>query len=209
MGLIFDLRFLNIFHIEILAQLFFIQFAWQAARLYPFKNSCSFEGSILKILENMAISHWTQWRGKKKCHFRSHLTTLQLIFKVKGHMGQGQRSQGSRSRSPGQKCDFRSDFTILQAMFKVKGQVVKVKGHVDQGQRSNGLNLAQRLWYWQVGSCQRQVFFLGVCRIWEPSHLYSGFRRTYKEDIQWEVYHCYIFSNRRLWRWKLLLRFLG
>ena len=31
----------------------------------------------------------------KKQYFRSHLTVLQVIFEVKGHMGQGQRSRGS------------------------------------------------------------------------------------------------------------------
>ena len=84
----------------------------------------------------------------KKHDFRSHSTTLQALFEVKGHMGQGQRShgsrskvdlegQGQRSRSPGQKCDFRSHLTVLQVMFKVKGHGsgskvtwVKVKGQV-------------------------------------------------------------------------------
>ena len=62
-----------------------------------------------------------------------------MIFEVKGHRGQGQRShwsgskanlegKGQRSRSPGQKCDLRSHLTVLQVMFKVKGQ----------GQRSRG-----------------------------------------------------------------------
>ena len=34
----------------------------------------------------------------KKHGFRSHSTTLQVIFEVKGHMSQGQRSHGSRSK---------------------------------------------------------------------------------------------------------------
>ncbi len=84
----------------------------------------------------------------KKRYFRSHSTTLQVIFEVKGHRGQGQRSygsrskvdlegQGQRSRSPGQKFVFMSHLTVLQAMFKVKGHEsgskvtwVKVKGQV-------------------------------------------------------------------------------
>ena len=84
----------------------------------------------------------------KKHDFRSHLPTLQAIFEVKGHMGQGQRLHGSRSKvdlegqgqrssSPDQKCDFRSHLTVLQVMFKVKGHGsgskvtwVKVKGQV-------------------------------------------------------------------------------
>ncbi len=33
-----------------------------------------------------------------KCDFRSHLTVLQVMFEIKGHMGQGQRSHGSRSK---------------------------------------------------------------------------------------------------------------
>ena len=68
----------------------------------------------------------------KEHDVRSHSTTLQAIFFVKGHMGQGQKShgsrsmvnlegQGQRSRSPGQKCDFRSHLTVLQIMFKVMG----------------------------------------------------------------------------------------
>ena len=36
--------------------------------------------------------------GQKKRYFRSHLTILQVIFEVKGHVGQGQRSHGSRSK---------------------------------------------------------------------------------------------------------------
>ena len=75
----------------------------------------------------------------KKRSFRSHLTTLKVIFEAKGHMGQGQRSHGSsskvnlegtgqRSRSPGLKCDFRSHLTVLQVMYKVMGL----------GQRSRG-----------------------------------------------------------------------
>ncbi len=84
----------------------------------------------------------------KKRLFRSHSTVLHLIFEVKGHMGQGQKSrwssskadfegQGQRSRSPGQKCGFRSHLTVLQVMFKIKGHRsgskvtwVKVKGQV-------------------------------------------------------------------------------
>ncbi len=31
----------------------------------------------------------------EKCYFRSHSTTLKVIFEVKGHMGQCQRSHGS------------------------------------------------------------------------------------------------------------------
>ena len=61
----------------------------------------------------------------KKRHFRSHSTTLHVIFEVKGRMGQGQRSkvdlEGQRSRSPCQKCYFRSHLTALQVMFKVMG----------------------------------------------------------------------------------------
>ncbi len=34
----------------------------------------------------------------KKCYFRSNLTILQVIFDVKGPMGHGQRSHGSRSK---------------------------------------------------------------------------------------------------------------
>ncbi len=34
----------------------------------------------------------------KKRYFRSHWTTLQAIFEVKDHKGQGQRSHGSRSK---------------------------------------------------------------------------------------------------------------
>ena len=34
----------------------------------------------------------------KKHYFRSHSTTLQAIYEVKGHMGHGQRSHGSRSK---------------------------------------------------------------------------------------------------------------
>ncbi len=68
----------------------------------------------------------------KKLYFRCHLTILQVFFEVKGHMGQGQISHGSRSkvdlegqrqrsRSAGQKCEFRSHLTVLQVMFKAKG----------------------------------------------------------------------------------------
>ena len=32
----------------------------------------------------------------KKHDFRSHLTVLQVIFEVKGHLGQGQRSRGDK-----------------------------------------------------------------------------------------------------------------
>ncbi len=82
----------------------------------------------------------------KKHDLRSHSTTLQALFEVKGHMGQGQRShgsrskvdlesQGQRSRSPGQKCDFTSHLTVLQVMFRVKG-------HMGQGQRSSRSNPA-------------------------------------------------------------------
>ncbi len=34
----------------------------------------------------------------QKCDFKSHLTVLELMFMVKGHMGQGQRSHGSMSK---------------------------------------------------------------------------------------------------------------
>ncbi len=78
----------------------------------------------------------------KKGYFRSNLPVLQVIFEVKGHMGQCQKSYGSRSkvdleglsqrsRSPSQKCNFRSHLTDLQVMFGVKG-------HPGQGQRSHG-----------------------------------------------------------------------
>ena len=34
----------------------------------------------------------------KECYFRSHLTVVQVSFEVKGHIGQGQRSHGLRSK---------------------------------------------------------------------------------------------------------------
>ena len=36
--------------------------------------------------------------GKKRNDFRSHLTVLHVIFVVKGHIDQGQRSRGSSSK---------------------------------------------------------------------------------------------------------------
>ncbi len=74
--------------------------------------------------------HRSRSPGQKN-YFGSHPATLQAIFEVKSHMGQGQRSHGSRSkvflkdqgqRSPGQKCDIRSHLTVLQITFKVMGQ---------------------------------------------------------------------------------------
>ena len=48
---------------------------------------------------------WRSSSPSQKCDFRSHLTVLLVIFKVKDHMGQGQRShdQGQKSHglSPG------------------------------------------------------------------------------------------------------------
>ncbi len=73
------------------------------------------------------------------------LSGLQVICRVNGDMGQGQRSRGSRSkvdlegqgqRSTGQKCDFKSNLCILMVMFEVKVTWVRVKGHMSQGQRS-------------------------------------------------------------------------
>ena len=52
----------------------------------------------------------------QKVYFRLHLTILQVIFEVKDHMGQGQKSHGSWS------CDFRSHLTALKGMSGVKGQ---------------------------------------------------------------------------------------
>ena len=52
----------------------------------------------------------------KKCYFRSHSTTVQVTFEVKGHMGQGQRSHGSGQRST--------------LKVKVKGQGLQVKNVV-------------------------------------------------------------------------------
>ncbi len=93
------------------------------------------------VLEGQGHRSKGQGHKVKKRHFRSH-----LIFEVKGHMGQGQKSrwsrskvdlEGQRSRSLGQKCDFRSHLTVLQVMFKIKGHRseskvtwVKVKGQV-------------------------------------------------------------------------------
>ena len=92
------------------------------------------------VLEGQGHRSKGQGHKVKKRHFRSH-----LIFEVKGHMGQGQKSrwsrskvdlesQGQRSRSPGH---FRSHLTVLQVMFKIKGHRsgskvtwVKVKGQV-------------------------------------------------------------------------------
>ena len=83
------------------------------------------------------------------------LSGLQVIFGVKGDMGQGQRSRGSRSkvnlegqgqrsRSPGQKRDFKSHLSVLLVIFEVKVTWVRVKGHMSQGQRSHGLSQAKR-----------------------------------------------------------------
>ncbi len=40
--------------------------------------------------------HWHGWPQGHRSKFRSHLTSLQVNFEVKGNMGQGQRSHGSR-----------------------------------------------------------------------------------------------------------------
>ncbi len=44
-------------------------------------------------LEGQGQGHEVQKR-----YFRSHSTTLQVLFEVNGHIGQGQRSHGSRSK---------------------------------------------------------------------------------------------------------------
>ncbi len=80
------------------------------------------------------IGQRSRSRGKKKTLF----TTLLVIFEVKGHMGQGQRSTLKvKVKVTRSKCDFRSHLTVLQVMFKVKGHEsgskvtwVKVKGQV-------------------------------------------------------------------------------
>ena len=72
--------------------------------------------------------------SRSKKHFRSHSSTLQVFFEVRGHMGQGQRSRGSRSKV---KKWFQVSFDRLTGYVqghgsgskvmwvKVKGQVVK------------------------------------------------------------------------------------
>ena len=86
----FDLRFLNIFDIEMVAKCHFsasifysiclasLYMSWKIASImewwtdlgFFFKKSCSFEWSILKIWKNMIIFHLTQWpRSRNNWHW--------------------------------------------------------------------------------------------------------------------------------------------
>ena len=76
----------------------------------------------------------------KKRYFRSHSTTLRVIFKVKvkGHMGQAQRSTLKvKAKGQGHQVKNVTSGLILQVMYKVKGHgsgskitLVKFKGQV-------------------------------------------------------------------------------
>ncbi len=56
-------------------------------------------GSMSKVIwVKVKGRPWRSRSSVQKCGFRSHLTILQVLVEVKGHMGQGQRSHGSRSK---------------------------------------------------------------------------------------------------------------
>ncbi len=49
-------------------------------------------------VDDLKVSLDGQGHQVKKPDFRAHFTGLQVILKIKGHMGQGQRPRGARSK---------------------------------------------------------------------------------------------------------------
>ncbi len=89
--------------------------------------------------------------GHFKINSWSHLTILQVMSEVEGHMGEGQRSHGSRS-----KVDIEDQMSTLKVKVtrskklsrvsfdcltaNVQGPLVRVKGHMGQGQWTRRLS---------------------------------------------------------------------
>ena len=71
------------------------------------------------------------------------MTILQVIFEVKGHIIQGQRSHGLRSKVKAirSKMLFHVSFNSLTDV-QGRGSWVRVKDHMGQYQRSSGLSPA-------------------------------------------------------------------